>query len=311
VALRIPNRLTTFRERRRDSPREAFNPQAESRATRTVWIPWASREEAVADILGYTTVETDAALGTKYFSRANPWRHPDWKGWPLYAADISEIVGEIPQGRSPDDVGAFDEGRATVSFTTRNYDVREDVDVIDPGGVLPTEAFLLRNVEVTERPIVHGQSIPGGQGLRWASDARPALLATFVPVHLTSLTLVWRQVPVEGYRERQDPGDPTSSLGFFDLVGCANNGDFGHVDSVFGLKPAGTVSQGAPSRQVVKMGNGRRAYDVTVPYTYHPYGANYYFRHDKPGGPGYDRIERPDGSLLFPLKDLSQAFEAH
>jgi hypothetical protein len=311
MALRDANRDFTYREKRTDSPRESLSPRGESRTNRTLWVPWDTRQTACAEILGYTTVEADAVLGTKYLSRHIPWQHPDWPDFPMYAADISELVGFLARGRSAGDVPRFKEGLATVSITTRKYDVRTDPEtfaLLPAGaGIGLLDTYFLRYVEVTEKSQSNYVSLPPNAALVWDSDGRPASTFAYVNTYHTLITVVWREVPVTAYRERQVGG--AGPLGFMDMVGCANSGDLGHTASLFGFKPAGTVTQGCPSREVVRMGNGALAYDVTIPYRFDPYGANYRFRHDKPGGPGYDKLRRPDGTLLFPFKDLAQAYE--
>jgi len=296
MAIQDRTRDLTYREKRTGSPKESLAPLAESRAQRYLWVDWLGRETSCAEILGYSEVATDGA-GQKYIHRVTPWRHPDWKGWPLYASDVGEIEGEIPRGRSADDVGAFSEARCSVTFTTRKYAILEDDEVIDPAiAPRPTEGNFLRYFEVQEKPAAKYQTLEANQGLVWDSDNQPVSLHAHVILFESQITLIWRQVPPAAYREF----GPTS---FSLYVGNTNSVPFGNPQSLLGQKPTGTMVQGMPSKEVVRQGNGEFVYDVTIPYLFKPQGANYFFRPNK-NPPGFELVRRLGGGLLFPQADL-------
>jgi len=292
-----------------DSPRESINPRAESRTNRTLWLDWLTRQQAVAELLGYSYVTTEAS-GRKFIARRTPQAHPDWPTLPVYASEASEIVGEIPQGRSPGDVGAFDEARTTLTYTTRRYEILTDDQIRSafPGQPLAdVEAVnFLRYVEVTERPQSGYLTTLDNMGLVWSDDT-PFNLKAFVITYHTLVTVKWVEIPLEAYRERTDPLDPAARPGFLDCIGFTNSVAMGTVGSLLGFRAVGTMLQGCPSKELYRMPSGAWAVDVTIPYRFDPYGSNAFYRHNKPGGPGYDTVKRPPpgNQPLYPSKDLT------
>src|SRR5262245_46150519 len=201
------DRGIAYREKRMDSPRESVSPRAESRSTRTLWLDWLTRQQSVAQLLGYSFLAVDGPTGLLYVSRLIPQPHPDWPNFPFYASEASELIGELPRGRSPGDVGSFDEARTTLTYTSRKYQVRTDAEtqaLLPAGvGINQIEAFFLRYVEINERPASGYQTLPPNCALVWASDGAPASMMNFVITHHTMITVIWREVPLEAYREYQ------------------------------------------------------------------------------------------------------------
>jgi len=311
-----PVRGVAYEEARAGTPKESLNPRAESRTSRTLKFDWNTRQFDTARWLGYSEKASVKVGMVEYdfIHRETPADHPSWPAGeriPMYASEVSEMVGDIPAGVDENGVGMFKRAIATVGYTSRKYEIRTDEEVFamlpeEAGGAWNAlDAYFLRYVEIVEKPTAAYQSIPPNSGLVWqAGGGRPQLpatLFTYIVQYFVDIKVIWREVPLECYREYMDDD---GRMGFMDFVGKSNSAPFGHEASLLGVKPVQTVIQGAPTKELYRMPNGQWAADVTIPYRFHPKGANYFYRHDKPGGPGYDLLQRPDGSLLFPPLDL-------
>jgi hypothetical protein len=307
-----------FSEKRTDSPEEAIVPGAESRATRTIWTPWDERQTASALMCGYSEVLTDATTSKKYISRHTPWPHPDWPGF-LYATDFGKISGYQPDSIGIGDVGTFEEAACTVNFKSPANGLQhlEDAQVVDnqpdheiqrPLRFVPAEYFLLRQCEITESFKAKYQTIPAGAGLYWGTPAGPkAHIHQHVLLFSVSLTIVLRQWP-------QDAFNYTAMMA---LVGKTNAEKFpapaveagdGTIPGL--LEPRGfeTLVWGVPTVKRVWQGDRTYALDITLNLEFFPAGANKFFWWQKPGGPGYETLVRPDGSVIYPAGDYFSAF---
>src|SRR5215813_1764450 len=294
------SRLTRFREKRTGSPRYSFTAGTASRAEATIWIPWSGGEGiaiAVRDILGWSFHENFGAANP-YIHRENPWPHPDFP-W-LYAESMSEVEGEVPQGRSPNEVGAFDEGRCKVVFSPRKYRILEDNDPLIQVGGIPDESKLLRWVSFEEKGASRFQTLPGMGTLRWTSDGKPMAGNYVIILYESDIKLTWHWVPTTFYRE-----DIAQSL-----VGACNQDPFGDPSTLIKQRAAQTLVFGQPDKTEVILPTGEVVYDVTLNLRYHPKTANAFYRHDC-SPPGFEIATRDGtmaGSLLHPVGDFNRLF---
>lgn len=272
--------------------------------------------------------------------------HPDFPtsyGSYYLAEQFSSVRPDVTAGQSVRLTAQADEGNVVISFRhyPRGYRLLRDTTVVTPvgasnpavdptvpvGGVgggtgtalpaigVPNEYFCCRAMEIEEKMTVKAQSIPLMSGLVWA-DSTPdaitgrrtaAILAGAIPLYKGEISIAWYPVPLDCYDE----------FGFLAAVGSTNSNPFpptappGCPPSLLSQKPAGTLIMGQPEKEIITMGNGEMAYRIRLRMAYHIHGANYFFWAARPaalGGPGYARVARPDGSVMFPALDWAQAF---
>jgi hypothetical protein len=298
------------------SPKISFNPRRESRLTaqyRVGWDDLATRAFGTA-FLGYATVQEDWRGNPTpgYIARSapngfNPFVHPDWPGF--YYAESFDAEGDVPDDPaiSLNATAAFEEAVVRMNFVSpaNGWRCLEDSEVVDnrPGFGMPAEYLCLRNMEIVEKVSPYRQTIPPGTGLRWP-DGTQVSAAAFVVLYETEIELRWYPVPIDAY-------DEDAMLA---LVGKTNKRDFppeapGLTDSFLETKPAGTLIMGAPSKEVIRMGDTGFAYIISLKLRHHPFGANYLWRHNPPAGsPGYQLVRRGDGSPLYPAVDYEGGF---
>jgi hypothetical protein len=83
--------------------------------------------------------------------------------------------------------------------------------------------------------------------------------------------------------------------------------------SWLGSRPAGTLVMGTVGKKMIRQGDMTWAWKITLSLAYFPYGANYFYRYNRPdaaGGPGYDFLRRrpPQTGVLFPAANWNGAF---
>jgi len=313
-----------WHEHRQGSPEEAFNPRAESRATRAVWVPWTDRVNACKAFLGWSEVKVNAGeyplapAGRKYIARHTPWPHPDWPAQTFYAAEIGKIAGFTPDALGAGDVGTFQEADCTVNFAmlAKGNQIFEDATVVSdiaghPSLGVPFDGYALRYMEFESRAVGKYQTIPAASGLKW-SDGRAATMGAFVNLFEAEVTVLWRQVPRTGYN-------------FAAMLGCVgktNSRDWpstapaaaGTARSYLLPFAAGNLLWGVPQANPVRQGDGSWCYDVTLRLKWFPNGANKFYRPPAaasgtaPAWPGgYDTL-LANGVPLFASTDYDLAF---
>ncbi len=301
------------------SPSLSINPRAESRAIMRVWWPWEDTPDLVAStaLLGWAEMRQDwpGKPGVKYIHRVNPYSHPDFPTG-FYIAESLKIEGDLPAGISADATALFDEAKAEIEFvsppfgwiTLEDADVESDVDLSERG--VPEEYYCIRNMGFTERISVTYQTIPENAGLFWP-DGTPATVKAFILLFASDITLEWYPVPIDAFNEAAflTIVGTTNALAFPPAAPVAAIASAG--GTVFKPRPAQTLIMGVPEKKMIRMGNGDRAYHITLRLKFHPYGANRQFRYNKPGGPGYDTLMRPpvpNGPRLYAPQDWRLAF---
>jgi hypothetical protein len=274
-----------------------------------------------------------------------PYSHPLMPDGAYLADGISRAVGDLPRGQTARGAPNYDEANLAVNFRVPQNGFRALTDTtvktplaaVNPGNPAtpdvgpgdgsalanagaPNEYYLARFCEVEENFASRAQSLPpagpGGGGLVWA-DAPPdvggrrpaASIASYLPLSHAEYVVTWGPVPIAAYNE----------TAMQSLVMKTNRNPFpptpppGCPAPFMSQKPRGTLIFGQPTKKVVRMGDYNYAFVVKLRMHYHAAGANYFFRWDRPsgeGGPGFARVARADGSVLFPEADYATAFAA-
>jgi hypothetical protein len=258
-------RATIYREQQTGSP---CSPDEEinrdmGRGTMKLWVPWAGRQQAALDFLGYSqpAVWTD---GTKYISRINPWNHPDWPGY-LYVERLGKIEGgPVPLGQSGTGVAQFDEASIILMFHSPVWGIVADQAMAGLSGGAPDESLLYRNCIIDYQPGGYYQTLPAFGSVVWFQAAASAGYATAhqnVLFANADYTVTWLDVPLAAL--------PLANI--VAAIGTCNLNPFGRADAPGGLlNPESAVCLFPKISPPHRMPNGQFAYDVQLRFKVYP-----------------------------------------
>ena len=214
---------------------------------------------------------TIIGYGYKYITRYNPFRHADFEDY-MYAENVLELDGDVPRGRSDQNVASFDEGCLGVNFNSPLYGILEDDAVQSKtGATYPDESSLLRNCLIEYNPTAKYQTIPPFSSIVWKDNGLGGFNGKTVSANAVKLlfeadyTVTWLDVPLRAL--------PLTAI--LACAGCTNVNPFGRADAPGGVMPSGTLIAMMPKIPLPhRMPTGALAYDVTMRFKVYPQGAN-------------------------------------
>ncbi len=292
-------------------PQENFNARGEiQEATRTYWVSWDSRQQAVLDFLGTAeAIPFPSGANTYYYlSRSIPHSHADYKRPSdqapyLYADGVSFEPAGIPLDANGNPlfgnqstIGAnetpeYGHAKMTVHYAAKSFRVLPDSDmpVYASGYNGIDESSLERYCEILSHPAAEYLSV--GEGTfnfgsapvdvtgapSGVNSNKPALGSPGKIVGTDDLTILWRQVPrrMVAKASVMAPvlGAATQQAAFDYAIGRVNQSAF------LGFPPETLLCE---PMEIVPwiQADGEMVFDVTFHFKYLCTGHNYYLTKD-------------------------------
>jgi hypothetical protein len=311
---------TTFREAMSQdtpTPDENFSRDGNNRTTRRFYCNWTRRQQAVYDLLGWTTRQLTGS--TVWLNRNTPYPHNSYLG--LMYADRMNIKGDRPLstitgGVSYDaaGVGAWDEACLSIEFNAPMFQVVTDANMVAFGyisGGVPDEATLCRYVEVRYQPVAKYQTLPPFKTLVWTSGAastgRPVSTVVAIPLFEADIEILQREFPIGAI--------PFANIQ--NAIGSTNSAALGSAGAIIGPGvpnlqfPTGTLIYGQPKYDFYRQVTGDFVANICHRMRYYPQGANKFYSALTSGGvpDGFQSVAYNGGTTpLFPTTNYALVF---
>lgn len=283
-----------------DSPQEWFDHDANG-ASRVLDVPWNDRALAVAELLGYSNIDTSGGEGAYKLHRYLPDYHPSF---PLQIAKRVRIQPrgsrqfQTENGRK---IAKYEQARLFIEYEFPDYDVLEDHEV---HGTDEKEFLRYRTFEA--QPAAEYLSPPTGTVLKWSEGVQKGqpfpgnvgFIVGTIDYHWK-----WLQVPFDGL--------PESTIQR--CVGCVNKTTFANC------KPHTLLLLATPLKRVASPFQFR-TWDIEYVARYNRRGHNKHYnfvtkKYEQASatekGDFFEPGSVPDGKLLFNEFDFHKLFDVN
>lgn len=318
MQVRGVNRDTFMLEKVPGSPTYSFDGKRGS-CSSEFYIKWDGNNvnlpRARKDFIGYSEeIAAAQKLGNKwYIHRFIPYEHPNEPNY-LFADSIQKITGDIPARYGPsrdvNEVVEYDEALCNVVFTSRDYEILTDAELMAAtGGTFPDESKLLRYTKTKIDPAGRAERIPSGAALKWIGNPQLVGGGAVSMTNVGHFNIVEFDVQITWYQI------PLAMVPFGSIQEAANKtneADLGQrAQSNYVVFPAKTlIFIGAKISEPYRMVNGLLAVDIQYAFRWKTLGANSFMRYDAttditgavvPQGPHYQLVSRTGTSNGAPL----------